>query len=307
MWAALCAIGVPGIGVPEEYGGQGGGVEELAVVLGELRLTSTPLLGSALAAKAVLDTGDERVCAELLPRIAAGESTTLAWTGHSGQWSTPACVWDGGLRGTAHYVLAGEHPLVLAHTPDRTVLCLPEHVTTAPSHAMDPGRELMTVRVDGPGRVLGGVDLAALRDFALVLVSAEAAGVAAEALRRTVDHAKTRVQFGRSIGSFQAVKHRLADLVLLVETARAAVGLALAQPGPRHAALAKVHCADALQAVAAEMVQLHGGIAITWEHEAHLFLKRAHGTAHLFGDTAYHLRRLAGLLGFTPSPSGAAR
>ncbi|MFD8980327.1 acyl-CoA dehydrogenase family protein [Streptomyces sp. NPDC059564] len=113
---------------------------------------------------------------------------------------------------------------------------------------------------------------------------------------------KERVQFGRPIGSFQAVKHRLADLYTAVETARAlALAAAAADAAPALAAAAASACAEAFGHVAGEMIQLHGGIAITWEHEAHTFFKRAHGSTHLFGPPAAHRRRLAAHLGYDPA------
>jgi alkylation response protein AidB-like acyl-CoA dehydrogenase len=123
-------------------------------------------------------------------------------------------------------------------------------------------------------------------------LSAEQVGAAARCLELTVEHTKTRVQFGRPIGGFQALKHRMADLHVLVETARSASAAAV---DPISAAVAKVHCSEALCRVAAEMIQLHGGIAITWEHDAHLYFKRAHGSAHLFGSPAGHVARLSAL------------
>ncbi|MCO1578755.1 acyl-CoA/acyl-ACP dehydrogenase [Crossiella sp. SN42] len=297
-----------GLSIPDTYGGQGGGLAEVAVALGELRLMPNPLLSSTLAAQAILATGNQEACARLLPRIAAGEPATLAWTDHTGHWDTPACAYDGTLTGTAHYVLDGDLTLVLARTETGPALMLPKTCFRVDTNALDPTRPLATVEcADTPAEHLGPADPAALRDLAVTLLAYEQAEIAAEALARTVDYAKNRVQFGRPIGSFQAIKHRLADLHLTVETARSAALHALLNPGPEQAALAKVHCSEALSTVAGEMIQLHGGIAITWEHEAHLFFKRAHGSAQLFGSPEQHLDRLTELLGFTPSQSAEAR
>jgi alkylation response protein AidB-like acyl-CoA dehydrogenase len=140
---------------------------------------------------------------------------------------------------------------------------------------------------------------------ALVVLAAEQVGAAAECLRRTVEYSKTRVQFGRPIGSFQALQHRLADLHVLVETARSAARAAAwaavhdTAELPVAAAVAKVYCSEAFSAAAAEMIQLHGGIAITWEHDAHLYFKRAHGSGQLFGRPSEHVGRLAQLTGIT--------
>src|SRR5918997_1276700 len=126
-------------------------------------------------------------------------------------------------------------------------------------------------------------------DVACVALAAESAGAAARCLELTVDHTKQRTQFGKPIGSFQALKHRMADLHVLVETAKSASRAATDEIS---AAVAKVYCSEAFFQVAAEMIQLHGGIAITWEHDAHLYLKRAHGSAQLFGSPADHMSRL---------------
>ncbi|MEK8145920.1 acyl-CoA dehydrogenase family protein [Streptomyces sp. M10(2022)] len=147
--------------------------------------------------------------------------------------------------------------------------------------------------------------LSQVLDLACTALAAEQAGAAGRSLELTVTHAMDRVQFGRAIGSFQAVKHRLADAYVLVESARsAALGAAFAadeDPGalPRCAAVAKSVCSEAFSAVAGETIQLHGGIGITWEHDAHRYFKRAHGSGQLFGTAAWHRGRICGALGLT--------
>jgi alkylation response protein AidB-like acyl-CoA dehydrogenase len=159
---------------------------------------------------------------------------------------------------------------------------------------MDPTRKLAEVDfADVHARRLGSGDQAAavarLRRIAWAALAAEQVGAADRCLEMTVDYAKSRVQFGRVIGSFQALKHRMADMYVLLESARSAsiaATAAVAADSPSAAEdvwAARVHCSEALTAIAAETVQLHGGIAITWEHDAHLFFKRAHGDAQLFG------------------------
>ncbi|MCS7480606.1 acyl-CoA dehydrogenase family protein [Umezawaea endophytica] len=306
LWARLCGdIGVAGLAIPEVYGGLGAGLAEAHVVLEELgrTLTPAPLLGSAVvAAQALLATGDERACHRWLPGIADGTTiAALAWAGADGRWDPDdvAVTASDTLDGTAHYVLDGDLAdvlLVAARAFDGTTLwevdpaqdgVAREHVPT-----MDPTRRLATVTLTGAvGRRLGPAALPHVRDVACAALSAEQVGTAARCLELTVEHTSTRVQFGRPIGTFQALKHRMADLHVLVETARSASGAA---DDPVSTAVAKVHCSEALCRVAAEMVQLHGGIAITWEHDAHLYFKRAHGSALLFGGPAEHVRRLAG-------------
>jgi alkylation response protein AidB-like acyl-CoA dehydrogenase len=317
VWPRLAGeIGVAGLAIPECYGGAGASLRETCVVLEELgrTLTPSPLLGSAvMAAQALLETGNTDACRRLLPGIADGSRiATLAWTGPSGRW-TPgevACQVgvDGSLTGTAHHVLDGDVAdvlLVAARTPDGVELFEvapgPPGVSRTAVTAMDLTRRLAVVRLAGAvGRRIGAVNLARVRDIACVALSAEQVGAAARALELTVGYAKTRVQFGRSIGAFQALQHRMADLHVLVEAARSASYTAVEAVDsadlPVRAAVAKVRCSEALMRVAGEMIQIHGGIGITWEHDAHRYFKRAHGTWHLFGQPAEHVARLAALV-----------
>jgi alkylation response protein AidB-like acyl-CoA dehydrogenase len=313
-------------------------------------LTPSPLLGSAvLAAQTLLATGDEAACQRLLPAIAAGTAiAAVAWTGPAGRWDPgeAACgarFSAGGwtLTGEAHYVLDGDAADVLlaaARTPDGIALFevdpLGGGVTRAAVTAMDTTRRLAVVRLAGAaGQPIGtgsgpdgstgastgasagsstgaGSALARARDLACIALSAEQVGAAQRALELTVAHAKTRVQFGQAIGGFQALQHRMADLHVLVESARAlsyAVADAAgdAPPGAAgdapadapdlglRAAAAKAYCSEVLLKAAGEMIQLHGAIGITWEHDAHRYLKRAHGAAQLFGQPAEHIARIA--------------
>jgi alkylation response protein AidB-like acyl-CoA dehydrogenase len=166
---------------------------------------------------------------------------------------------------------------------------------------MDTTRRLAVARLDGTaGRPVGDrAALARARDLTCIALSAEQVGAAQRALELTVAYTKDRVQFGRPIGSFQALQHRMADLHVLVESARSlsyAAASAAAEGADGlglHAAAAKAYCSEALARVAAEMIQLHGAIGITWEHDAHRYFKRAHGSAHLFGRPSEHIARIA--------------
>ncbi len=168
---------------------------------------------------------------------------------------------------------------------------------------MDQTLRLATVELDGAegDLVAEGVEawLPAIRDVASVAVSALQVGALQRCLDLTVSYSKERVQFGRPIGSFQALKHRMADMLVDVETSRSASWAAAwsasvhAPDLAEKAALAKAWCSEALSRVANEMVQMHGGIAITWEHDAHLYLKRAHALSQLFGQPHEHVHRLA--------------
>jgi alkylation response protein AidB-like acyl-CoA dehydrogenase len=296
-WPELCEqIGVAALAVPERFGGLGAGTTELQVVAEELGrvLADVPFLGSAvLTVHALLATGNDDVCARLLPRLAEGTIGAVAWTDAEGRWTAPACRVSGStVEGEAHYVLNGDEAEILLVVAGGSLYEVDvAGVRRVRTPAMDETRRLATVSFDGtPARLVGPVDLAVLRDIACAVLAAEQAGTAARALEMTVDYSKQRHQFGRPIGGFQALKHRMADLHVLVETARSA---AYAAPeSSRLAAVAKVHCSEALSTVAAEMIQLHGGIAITWEHPAHRYFKRAHGAAHLFGSPAEHLGRV---------------
>lgn len=278
VWACLTDIGV--LPIPERYGGSGATLAETRIALEELgrTLTPSPLLASTLAAKALLATNNEEACARLLPRIADGTVATLIWP------------WDNGpasLDGPARYVLDGDHAEILLAS-DGTDLHEVKAGDRRHTPTMDQTRRLATVHLDGTGTRLGPWS-SGIRDIALAALAAEQVGTAARALELTVEYTKTRVQFGKPIGSFQALKHRMADMHVLVETARSAAGAATDEVS---AAVAKVYCSEALFTVAAEMVQLHGGIAITWEHDAHLYFKRAHGSSQLFGSPREHLARL---------------
>jgi alkylation response protein AidB-like acyl-CoA dehydrogenase len=215
------------------------------------------------------------------------------------------------LTGEAHHVLDGDRADVLlaaARTPGGVGLFeVDPHghgVTRTAATTMDTTRRLAIVRLDrASGRPLGAIPgsaaLARARDLACIALSAEQVGAAQRALELTVAYTKVRVQFGRAIGSFQALQHRMAGLHVLVESARSlsyaaadAADEGAADLGLR-AAAAKVYCSEALAKVAGEMIQMHGAIGITWEHEAHRYLKRAHGAGQLFGRPSEHAARVA--------------
>ena len=319
LWRRLCQeIGVAGLALPECYGGAGAGPVETSIVAEELGrdLTATPLLGSAvLAGQLLLATGDEAACQRLLPGIADGSVlAAVAWAGRAGHWDPAAAACtataaDGGWRldGEAHYVLYGDSADVLlaaALTPDGVALFevdphRPEVARTA-GVSMDPSLRVASVRLTGVagqriGTGAGQPALARARDLACVALSAEQVGAAQQALAQTVGYTLTRVQFGRPIGSFQALQHRMADLHVLVESARS-LSYAAAADGGLRAAAAHAYCGEALTRVAGEMIQLHGAIGVTWEHSAHRYLKRAHATAQLFGPPAEHVARIAAAL-----------
>jgi alkylation response protein AidB-like acyl-CoA dehydrogenase len=324
LWRRLSAeIGVGGLLIPERFGGSGAGPVEVHVVMEELgrSLTPAPMLGSAvLATQALLASGDETACVRLLPALADGTKiAALAWTTAAGRWdpdevacraTVPGAAIDGWLvTGEAHFVLDGELAatfLVPAVMPDGDT-CLFEvtapqpGIRLAPSTTLDESRRVSVVRlVEAVGHRIGhGVDLDQVRIAACIALSAEQVGAAAAALARTVAYTKVRVQFGQPIGSFQALQHRMAEMHVLVESARSlsyAAAQAAQSAAPDvslRAAAAKAYCSEALLRVTGEMIQLHGAIGMTWEHVAHRYFKRAHGAAFLLGAPAGHIARIA--------------
>ena len=339
LWQRLCGeIGVAGLAIPQRYGGAGAGPVETHIVMEELGrgLTGSPLLGSGvLAAQALLASGDAAACERLLPAIADGSAVAaLAWAGEAGRWDPGEAAYDARpgqgdarptgpvrrteagrpgweLDGEAHYVLDGDRADVLlaaARAPGGIALFeVDPHqrgVTRRAVTTMDTSRRLAVVRLDGAaarpaGSGAGGAARSRARDLACVALSAEQVGAAQRALELTVAYTKARVQFGRPVGSFQALQHRMADLHVLVESARSlsyAAASAAADGADDlglRAAAAKAYCSEALTRVAGEMIQLHGAIGITWEHDAHRYFKRAHGAAHLFGRPSEHVARIA--------------
>ncbi|AHH98476.1 hypothetical protein KALB_5114 [Kutzneria albida DSM 43870] len=276
LWSLLRGqIGVAGLMIPECHGGTGSGLAAVQLVMEELGriLAPVPMLATILATQALLCLDNNGARERLLPRIAAGEVT-------------PALIWG------EHVPDADIADVLLLLDGDK--LSEVDGARCRQLTTMDPTRRLCTVDIsEAELRPLGRTDPTAVRDLACAALAAEQVGGAARCLELTVQYTSRRVQFGRAIGSFQALQHRMADLHVLVETARSA---ALAATTPTRAAIAKVHCSEVYQRVAAEMIQLHGGIAITWEHDAHLYFKRAHGSAHLFGTPAEHLARIGEVL-----------
>jgi alkylation response protein AidB-like acyl-CoA dehydrogenase len=270
LWKLLCEqVGAAALVVPEELGGAGGEFADAAVVLEELgkALAPTPLLGTTLAEIALLSADEPD--AETIERLAEGSAIgTVVFD--------PEFVINGGV---ADVVVAA----------DGTTLTRWTEFTATPVGTMDPTRPL--ARVQPAGTAVIGAD-PGLADTAAILMAAEQIGAAAKCLDLTVEYTKDRVQFGRPIGSFQALKHRMADMYVAVQSARAVVDEAVAEPSATSAALARLAASEAFSKVAAESVQMHGGIAITWEHDIQLYFKRAHGSAQLLGPPREHLRRL---------------
>jgi alkylation response protein AidB-like acyl-CoA dehydrogenase len=317
-------LGLQGLVIPERWGGSEASLVELGVVLEEMgrALYCAPFLGTvALAANALLAVGDEAANEAHLPGIASGQTiATLAWAGNDPLASTITAAPDGDgwrLTGTADIVVdavAADLILVLAQAPDGLGLfAVPDAgaaagLTRTTLTALDSTRKLSAVEfADTPATAVGrpgAVDeqLRLALDRAVVALACEQLGGAARVLEMSVEYANTRVQFGRKIGSFQAIKHRCADMLVEVESARSAAyyGAWAAEHEPADltlaAALAGSVCSDAYTRVTLDNVQNHGGIGFTWEHPAHLYLKRAKSTQLFLGSPSTHRTRLASLL-----------
>ena len=270
LWKLLCdQVGAAALVVPEELGGAGGELADAAVVLEELgkALVPTPLLGTTLAELALL---------------AADEPDADALEGLAEGTKIGAVVFDPG------YVVNGDIADIVIATTGTTLSRL-TNFTAHRIEAMDLTRRLARIEPTDTADI--GAD-PGLADAAAILLAAEQIGAATKCLDLTVEYTKDRVQFGRPIGSFQALKHRMADMYVAVQSARAVVNDAVAEPSATSAALARVTASEAFSKVAAEAVQMHGGIAITWEHDIQLYFKRAHGSAQLLGPPREHLQRL---------------
>jgi alkylation response protein AidB-like acyl-CoA dehydrogenase len=334
VWQQMAdQLGLQGIAIPERFGGGGFSFVELAIVLEETgrALLGAPFFSSAvLAAYAILDSGDESAAAALLPGIADGSRIgSLAFTEDSGRWdlesltmtATPGTAGTAGadgwrLNGAKSYVVDGHIAgllLVAARTPAGLSLfavdgTAPGLVRTA-LPTLDQTRKLARIVFDNvPARLVGtegraSASLALTLDKAALALAAEQVGGAQQVLDMAVEYAKVRHQFGRPIGSFQAIKHKAAEMLLRVESARAAAyygAWAVADDSeevPVVASLAKAYCSEAFFFAAAENIQIHGGVGFTWEHDAHLYLKRAKSTQLFLGDGTFHRERLVERIG----------
>ncbi|WP_375503553.1 acyl-CoA dehydrogenase family protein [uncultured Jatrophihabitans sp.] len=327
LWTQMAdQLGLPGLAVAEEYGGSGYGTAELAIVLEELgsMLYVGPYFATvALAGQTLAASEDAQAKAHWLPGIADGTTTAALAVGEGGRtWVTDfatraTAAGDGWtLDGTKRFVIDGATAgllLVFAATDDGVGLFALDRTTDGVQptalDTLDLTRRLADVtftsasatRIGGEASEL----LAHASDLAVVALAAEQVGGTQHCLDETVEYAKLRVQFGRKIGSFQAVKHRAADVLLALETARSAMAHAAAvvdaggDEAALSAALAASLCSEAFTEAARANIQLHGGIGFTWEHDAHLYLKRAKSDELLFGAPVYHRMRLGALTGIT--------
>ncbi|MGH9129914.1 MAG: acyl-CoA dehydrogenase family protein [Acidimicrobiales bacterium] len=334
VWGEMAGtLGLQGMAIPEAHGGSGFGWVELGVVFEEMgrALCCAPYFATvALAATAILTSGDVEAMAELLPGIASGEVVaTLAVTEPDGRPELEAIRTRATRLGDGSWELDGEKCFVVDGQVADTILVVSrsDHGLSlfavagdAPGLArqalatMDQTRRQGRLRFSGtPARLVGvegGADAGLRRtlELAAVALAAEQVGGAQRCLDMAVDYAKVRVQFGRPIGSFQAVKHRLADMMVDIEQARSAAYMAALvaerdwdDPASTElgvvASVAKAYCSDACFHAAEGCIQVLGGIGFTWEHDAHLYFKRAKSSQLALGDPAYHRELLAGLVG----------
>lgn len=305
LWAASCAeLGLGGVLIGEAHGGSDMGMVEFASIAqaAGARIAAIPLLGMAMAARAIGCGGTEVQQARWLPGIAAGDIVaTFAF-------AADLVVENGCVSATVDYVPHGHvADVILLSDGARTMLidAAVGGIGIERFETMDASRPLVRLtlhRVAAEPLGDGTTAASAAEHVGLLTLAAEAVGGADAALSATVDYAMQRKQFGRPIGSFQAVKHRLADRFVDLEQARSAMYWAACaiDEGDAELALAvhvaKSFCADMYFRCAGDMIQLHGGIGFTWEHAAHLFFKRARSIQTMLGDGAYHREAIAALI-----------
>ncbi|HZS16168.1 MAG TPA: acyl-CoA dehydrogenase family protein [Candidatus Dormibacteraeota bacterium] len=330
LYARMVDLGWTAIPFPEQYGGLGLGMVDMTVVLEELgrHVAPSPLISSvALAGMTLLHGGSDAQRQQLLPGLASGESIgTVALVEQSGRWDAHGVQMPARPSGDS-WVLSGEKLYVAdAHIADWMLVAArtgpgdgdgvtlfvvdtaAPGVTVRQLKTMDQTRRVasvsfadVTVSAD---RVVGGEGRgwSVLRrgiDRALVAISAELCGVAQRAMEMSVEYAKTRQQFGRPIGSYQAVSHKCADMLVAVESAKSLTYHAAwavdndVPEAPMAAAMAKAYASDAARKVTGDAIQVHGGIGFTWEHDMHLYFKRAKWGETTLGDAVYHRERVA--------------
>jgi alkylation response protein AidB-like acyl-CoA dehydrogenase len=327
VWKQMAdQLGLQSLIVPEEYGGQGFSFVELGVVLEEMgrALLCAPYFSGVLATTALVHAGDETAKKAHLPGIASGETiATLAFTEESGKWDESGITMEASASGDGHTLSGVKSFVIDGHTADLIVVAArtgagvslftvagdASGLTREALSTMDQTRKQAKLTFDNTPATLIGTEgegwtvLSTVLDLAAVALAAEQVGGAQYVLEMAVQYAKDRVQFGRPIGSFQAIKHKCADMLLEVESAKSAAyyGLwcaaELNDELPSVASLAKAYCSEAYFHAAAENIQIHGGIGFTWEHPAHLYFKRAKSSELLFGDPAYHRELLAQRIG----------
>jgi alkylation response protein AidB-like acyl-CoA dehydrogenase len=328
LWSRMAdELGLQGLLVPDRFGGNELGFVQLQIVMEEMgrALVCAPFLSSAvLSVAALVASNDDDRCAELLPAIANGTTiAALAFARSDGRWDPldtavrgvqTAAGWT--ITGERHAVLDGAAAdlLLIAATTDQgpslfAVDASAEGCTSTPLETLDMTRRQADVEFRSVSATLVGAEgaadayLRAALNAGLAALAAEQVGGARRLLEMSVEYAKVREQFGRPIGSFQAIKHKCADMLVEVESSTSAAyaaGAALDENSPESAllaSLAKAYCSEAFCHVAAENIQIHGGIGFTWEHPAHLYFRRAKSSEMLLGTPTHHRERMLEELG----------
>lgn len=316
-------LGLHGIAVPEQFGGAGASMSELAVVFEEMgaALLCAPFFSTvALATHAILCSGDAAAMDDYLPGFVDGSATaTVILNGNLDAWDPQAVTLMGRADGSGHRLSGDADHVLDGHTADVVLAAAntsagtslfavsadAHGLTREPLATLDRTRKVARLQFhDVPARLIGtdggaAVGLARTCDLAIAALAAEQVGAAQRCLDMAVGYAKERIQFGRPIGSFQAIKHRCADMLVLVEGARSAAVHAAESADrsdlPIAASVAKMTCSEAFLQVALDNMRIHGGIGFTWEHDAHLYVRRAKATELIFGSPDHHAQRLAAL------------
>jgi alkylation response protein AidB-like acyl-CoA dehydrogenase len=318
-WKEMAELGWAGLALPEEWGGQGLGIVELAVLFEEMgyALAPSPLLSNTTVGLALAAAGSDEQKERYLRPLAGGELRGAPALVDAGASAEPGMFTMSAEAAGDGVVLNGEKTLVMdAASADLFLVATSdgcrhlverdaEGVTVIPEESIDPTRRLSSVRLDGV-RVAAEATLPAAASAyfpvlhrACVAIAAESTGVAQRALEMSVEYAKDRQQFGRPIGAYQAVSHRCAQMLLETENSRSAVyGAAWAADAEPEslslaASMAKAYASDAGWRVPDAAIQVHGGIGFTWEHDLHFFLKRGRANAAMFGGAKWHREQVA--------------
>ena len=328
MWKEMADLGWTGLAISEEFGGAGYGLTEVSVLMEEMGRTVTPgpfLASSILATTAIQNAGTDAQQSEWLPGLASGETIgTIAFFEGPRDWlmsriATQALPSGDGwvIDGVKGYVLDGhlaDLMVVAARIGEEVGLFVIETdgrgVEINQTPVLDPTRRqaevrLSDVRVGSQALLGGGPSPDAIRLTLLVgttALASEQVGGAQQCLEMSVEYAKTRHQFGRPIGSFQAIKHRCAEMLMKVESAKSAAYHAARVADDQEEFTLASHLAGSVSSesyvwAAAETIQIHGGVGFTWEHDAHLYLKRAKASSLVLGDPRFHRDRLGRTLG----------
>jgi alkylation response protein AidB-like acyl-CoA dehydrogenase len=317
QWREIVELGWPGVIVPESYGGLGLGAVELVVIAEEMgyALAPSPFLSDVNAALLLVAAGTDEQRERWLGPLAHGEvrGTLAVWDEQAG-WSpdhSEAELSDGRLTAVKVAVpdAAGADFLIVSGADGAHFLVAAdgEGVEITPEKALDQTRKLFRLELsNAPAERMAGGDLEAVSLAYATIVTALAAenvGVAQRAMEMAIEYAKDRKQFDRPIGSYQAVSHRCAQMLLEVEGARSLAYWAAwaidhePESAAKAASMAKAYASDAGFRVTASALQVHGGIGFTWEHDLHFYLKRAKANAHAFGDARWHRDRVVALAG----------